>query len=553
MSTIFHRYIEGETPKIEEESPQETIFHKISKNEEFNQQEPSFGQHLLGIPRIAARGGGRLLTSPMKNVGLLLSGLSKIGTEGRPGTELIRKGGEFLTGGAEEAYQTLQNLLEPVLGKPTSELEQGLGRASERYGDILGTLFSLGGSGAAEVIPAALAGQGVAELGGGPIPQTIAELAAFSGRGALEGLAKKPVKTSTGLNVPKVASKEVEKFRGIKPKVFKGRKAEINKQLAQDADKLVQDIKKSSIPVAEEVERGVDVAARNEKLFDRVNALAKKNPLKMEPDEISNYLNKVENNIKKVPVATEEQEKILKLVDKYKDKFKTEAGRAYKTTEYVDQFRNINRDIKKLYQQRFIHGEQQDTMKFYEGLKDSIENVFENKAPSEFTRAFKAANKEFSQLQRLDQFEEIMKNISDNGLLNPKKLNTYLKTQKRINYLKNAIGKDGYQRLKNISQDVSRIQNKLDLVKTMDLGELVNSTGTIALLKYLKIPAAAGAKIAQKSLELARGRLLTSPQVYRDTSKFLNAIRQGNKKGIATTLIKLDQTMQKEDSSRHKD
>jgi hypothetical protein len=276
---------------------------------------------------------------------------------------------------------------------------------------------------------------------------------------------------------------------------------------------------------------------------------------KIESTEISNYLNSTENKIRSVPVPTAEQEEILKLTNKFRNEYgATEGGsRFYTPFEYVKQFRNINEDLKPIYQTKFVHGERLPTMKFYEGLKDSITKTIESGTPKAYANLFKETNKEFSQLSRINRFNTIMEKISPNGIIDSKKLNSYITVPSKANILRKQIGREGFERLRLISNDLSKVQNKLKLVGEIGIPELVKSSLIYGALRSIGIPIGVGKGIAvgKKLTELGRGYILTSPQGARDVSNFLKAVQSGSKKSMRTYLLKMDENAKKYEESKN--
>jgi len=495
-----------------------------------------------GLGRVTAKGAVSLLAAPTKGIGNLLNLISSFGREGRTGTELFRKAGEYFKNIGEEGQNQLKSDIERVLGKSYGTGEEALTRFIERGAEIYGQLPLKG-----MTIPAAIgavAGQTAEELGASPDLQMIAELTGIAAPDIAKGLfslAKKPFVSESGLRLPKIAEKEA--IKGIKPKVIPGKKEKIFSEISTKAEGLINDIKKESIPIAKEIEEGIDVYGKAERNLNKVEALSKKLPHEIESNLISDYLNQAESNIKTGITPTEEQEKILKLINKFKKNYGVSEGttRFYSPDKYLRQFRNLNKDLKNLYQTKFVHGERRDTMKFYEGLKDAIEETFSQGAPQEFSNLFKEANKEFSQIKRLEKFDEIMGKVStDKGTLDTKKLDKFVKDNKKANILRSQIGEEGFNKLRLISNDLSKAKNKLDLIQEFGFKDIIKSGLAQGVLSYLGFPIKLPLATTKKALELGRGYILSSPQGSRDVSNLLKALRAGNKKAVRASLMRMN-------------
>lgn len=437
----------------------------------------------------------------------------------------------------------LKRQLEKTIPVPETYGEQ----TSEKGGQQLFNFLSFGVKPQA-AIPGVLGGLGAETTAEMAYPQMSEEAkGAFGLLGQLPGLlhgefatTTKPSVSKSGLELPQIAEKE---YKYLPPKVLPGKKEKIMGKLAQDATKLTEEIKKREIPIAKEIEQGIDVEARNEANFEKVNNIAKKLPDKYETNFISDYLNNVTDEINKV-VPTEEQEDILKLAEKFRKRYGELPGgkRFYSAEDNLDQFRRINKDLKKLYQTKFVHGESLDTMHFYEGLKNAIKQTFDTYAPKEFSNLFKETNKDFSSITKLNKFDLLMQSVSDEkGALVPSKLDKFIKNSKKQDLLRQQIGVQGLEDLKDISQDLSKAEKNLGLLKSPSFTDILSTHTANALLNFLSIPIVAPVKMTKEALEYARGFMLTRPQGKKDVVNLLRAIRSGKEKVIKASLLKLDE------------
>ena len=537
----------------------------IDKGEQtFTESIPEIGKESVkGIARMGLRAGAALVSAPSKAVGGLLQVLSGIGAEGKPGeikgagTRMIKSAGDYFQKIGKDGQAQLRKGIENILGESYGSGEEAVTKFAERAADIYGRGPFKGM--AIPAIAGGAAGQIAEELGAGEGTQQLAEMGGILGPDLARGvvsLAKQPRYSKSGLRLPSLAEKTGEKLRGVKAKVFPGKKQKLLKEISEQAEGVLAKIKSESLPISKEIEEGIDVTARNQKNLANVEKLGNKMTNKVESNLVSDYLNEIESKIQFGGIPTEEQEQILNLVNKYKSKYGiTEGGtRFYTPGQYVKQFRNINKDLNRLYQTKFVHGERLETMGFYEGLKDKIEKTIEEGTPTAYSKLFKESNKEFSQLKRLERFEGIFESITADGVIDPKKLNNYVTSSRKANILRKQIGEEGFNKIKLISKDLSLVQNKLKLVGELGVGDLVKSATTFGVMKFLGVPFAKTAQITNKVTQLGRGYLLTSPQGARDVSNFLKAVKSGSKKAATRYLLKLDKNIQKyeEESKKSK-
>lgn len=574
-ATFDWKKYEGQSPqevKSTPVQPQNTQFDwsKFEQASDYDTIQPpqSFGDMLKevsieapkGLARIGLRGGASLLAASTKGIGGLLNLLSKMGQEGKPGeikgmgTRAIRSLGNWFQEQGEGGQQYLKDQIEKVLGKSYGSGEEALTGFIERAADIYGRGPFKGM--AVPSITGGAAGEAAKQLGAGEEGQQIAEIGGVFGPDVIKGLttiAKQLKASESGLILPKIVEQTGEKLRGLKAKVFGGEKERIYKNVSEQAENLINKIKNERLPLSKEIEEGIDVGARIQKNLEEVQSLANKMTNKIESKLISDYLNEIENKIKFGGVPTNEQEEILKLTNKYRNKFgELEGGtRFFTPAQYTKQFRNINKDLTNLYQTKFVHGERLDTMRFYEGLKDKITKTLEEGTPKPFSNLFKETNKDFSQSSRIDRFNQIMEKITDNGIINSKKLNNYMTTPRKANVLRKQIGQEGFDKLKLISKDLNKVQNKLNLIEELNLGSAIKSGMTMKILSMLKIPIGVPVHLTTKGAQLVRGYMLTSPQGARDITNLLKAMQSGSEKSIRTYLLKLDENAKKYEKSTY--
>jgi hypothetical protein len=518
---------------------------------------PGLGSEILegtvegvkGVGRIAGRSAASLVAAPAKGIGGILELLSQFGTEGEPGqvkgagTRLLRNVGQYLqkTGKGGEKY--LKDQIENALGKSYTSFEESLAGFGERVADIYGR-----GPFKGMALPAAVggaSGQIAEELGASEGTQAIAELAGIfgpDGAKAAVSLIPKALKEKSGLILPKIVEKTKEGFKAIAPKVFQGKKEKVYQGVSDQAKTLINKIQREKMPLTKKLEEGIDVEGILNKQLDEVQKIAGEMPHQIESNYLSDYLKKVKKDIRKSPVPTEEQDKILKLVEKYQKSYgQTEGGlRFYSPQEYLKQFRNINKDAKKLYETKLLQGEQRETIGFYEGLKKEISKTFELGTPKEFSDLFKATNKEFSELSNINRFETVMEGVTSNGVIDASKLSKKISSQKGSRLLRRQLGKEGFDHLKAISDDLVKVKDKLKLVDELGLGSLVKSAVAAGVLSKLGVPFAKTAQGGKKLLELGQGYMLMNPRGFRDTQNFLKALQSGSKKSIQTYLRRLD-------------
>ena len=241
----------------------------------------------------------------------------------------------------------------------------------------------------------------------------------------------------------------------------------------------------------------------------------------------------------------------MNIINKFQTEYKQEAGgkRFYTPKQYVGQFRRINKDAKKLYETQLLQGKSLDTIGFYEELKGEISKTLEHGTPPEFSALFKETNSQYAELAKLDKFENFMGNITKDGLIDSTKLQNVMRSPTKSKALQRQIGKEGYSRLRLISQDLAKTQDKIHLIEDFGLTEMVKSGAVTKLLSKLGLKGLLPVQAGKKASEVAYGYFLLSPKGSRDFSNLLKAVQSGSKKSIETYLKRLDKNALEHESN----
>lgn len=515
-----------------------------------------------GLGRATARTGASLAAAPIKGIGGILEFVSQFGSEGEPGqikgmgTRFLSGLGKYLQRTGKEGQDFLKGKIEEALGTPYSSFEESISRFGERVGDIYGRGPFKGMGGFA--LTGGAGGQIAEELGASEPTQAIVELLTGAGKdigAGVKSLLPKTIQEKSGLVLPRI----VEKVKGVKrfltPKSFAGSKEKVYENVSNQASKLINEIKSEAFPLSKQIEEGIDVSERLSKQLSDVEKIAAKMPNEIESKFLSDYLQNTRKRITESPVPTTEQEKILGLVDKFENKFgELEGGlRFYSPREYVKQYRNLNKDAKKLYETKLLEGEQLETIGFYEGLKNEIAKTLETGTPESFSNLFKETNRAYSELANLNKFENVMANVTKDGILDSSKLSTIFKSPKKNRMLRRQLGNEQFQKLRDISNDLSKVKDKLSLVDKFGLKDVIKSGATYGVLKMLGVPFAKPLQLVKKGSEIAYGKYLLSPKGSRDIQNFLKAVQSGSEKAIKTYLRRLDKSIGESVNPEEKD
>ena len=502
-----------------------------------------------GLGRVAGKGIVSYLAAPSKLIGGGLEYLSKIypedtGLRGAP-RKGLESSGKFISETGKGGQEYLKGLIEDSLGKSYGSGEEAITGFTEVAADILGR-----GPVKAMIGPALIGGafaQTAKLLGFSEETQKMAELIGITtpdikkAASALKSVEK--IKEKSGLVLPRIIDKTKGGWKFVKGKVFPKEKEKVYEEVSNQAEKLINSMKHSEFPLSVEIKKGIDVEARSNIDLRKVNKLASKMDHRIESDFISDYLNNVEEKIRSgAPVPSKEQEEILGLVSKYKEKYdRFTSKRFYTPSEYVKQYRNINSDSRVLYERAWIEGKKGSVRKFYGELNNEFEKTIEIGTPKSFSNLFKESNAKYSELQKLNSFESILEKVTSDGVIDAKKFNNIFKSPEKSKLLRKQVGSESFEQMRLISKDLSKVKDKLGLIDEMGGLSMVKSLAVGGLLKKMKlgpigIPIQAGKTVA----DLSYGYFLLNPKGQRDYRNFLKAVESGNKKAIERYLKTMD-------------
>ena len=475
-----------------------------------------------GLGRLTARGAASLLAAPSKGIGGLLTLISKLGEEGRPGTQMLQSAGQYFTGLGEQGQAQLKGGIEKLMGTSYGSGEEALTKFTERVADIYGRLPLKG-----MAVPSILGGAGgqvAEEMGAPPEVQMLAELAGMTtqdiGRG-LSSLIKKPIgvkaiapaKEAIGVTLPKIAEKERKISKVLKPTVLPGAVAKAERKLLQEGEEALQAIKRTKLPIAQQIEEGKPVEEITNKMFKKISSDAETLP---GPINTDNMIKAIESKLIKYKKARTPSTTEAQAIKSGESLIKDLRAGDMSMKELVAQYRSNNKTSKSLIEKTLTEGKQPESLEVYQSFNDAIAKEIEKhpEATTLFKRLFKTSNANFTQLRKIDQYESIIKSAVDaNGVFSPKKFSRVFKDPGKVRRLNKIVGIDGVNNLKKVSGDLVNAQDALSKIDPLKMKDVF--LGSPLLLKYLGIPggkAVTAAVTLKRGADVAYGYYLMRPQ-----------------------------------------
>jgi len=446
---------------------------------------------------------------------------------------------------AEPAEKFIGEKLEPY--SPATEETRPYEEFGQRYSEYApyGPISGLLMAGAGQLAKESGAGEGgqlISELLAGIGPQLAGKIVS----NIPKALKATKVLTKEGLALPKVAEKSPKLLR---PTAFKGSKEKAMKSLSNQVESLFEKSKMEKIPLAKKGAKGLDIDRYTNQMMERVDKMASLVPEEVTSNnsKINSFLKEFDATLHKGKMLTPEEKLISKRVKDAEAAFHPMNNSSAK--DLVDQYRKNNKELKKIYDEFLIHGKQTEKKNFLEGLNRAIAEEIEtsfNEYPT-LKNSFKKANIEYRQKKQLDSLNEFLKASEVNGEFDADKFSKIINTKGGKRRITNALGKEEFQKFTNMAEDIKRAKKGLAQIKDLKLtGKLAGNAVLGSLLKYLGLGKLIPVKLGIETLNLARGTLMTKPQVQRNVRLLLKNISSGNKKAIIPLLEKIAKDLPEE-------
>jgi len=434
---------------------------------------------------------------------------------------------------------------------PKSETGKGI-----RQFFTLATLARQGGAGAPAAIKSGLAGAGTtAALKGVGVPETPANIAGDVISGGTQALKTKgPRKLSPeAQEIKTIADKHGLPFleHMTEPnaervgKITEGRRAALDKKLGMSSKEAIDQVIEGKLPRAKLKKAGQDLDILEADAYKHVDALTDANKTKLSMNNAVDEIRREAERIKSLaPLASTAEKDAIAVLEQQADALEKATPTA---KQVIKQTKNNNSNVKNLYRKPEVSGSEQEIMRSYAFVNNTLRNEVERQTGPEIGKALKEANAIHGENVSLMRTESLLNKAFKNDKYSPAKLDELLNSRQGIQ-LRKDIGKDGVKDLKDIAKYGKQAKDATtQLAKTSMGKKMMQEWGPLAGFTLAHIPGAHSILLAAKPIsDYLRGYILTNPAartVYKDIMK--NA-SNGTFKNMGADFKSLEKLIEKD-------
>lgn len=305
--------------------------------------------------------------------------------------------------------------------------------------------------------------------------------------------------------------------RGI---ITSARQEKAISKLNEEAADLTQKSVEKHVPVAKQIQEGHDFNF-NAKFKPLEESMIKANP-DIDITPMSRFLSETSKKYRGLPkeLLATDSKKVLKEASAYRNNPQTQGANLYKL------YRINNKKLNSIYEQRLLHGKQQEYADFLVDMNKSIAQSFENTLPKNgaWITEFKQLNKQFGDVQKANKTLSQLENVL-NGEATPsniKKLASNPQAQKKLAL---SMGDEGAKEVIQISKDLKMAQDSIKKMSVKDLTTYEKILPLSVILPGFNIPK--GVALAGKAYTYGRrgyGYLMTRPATRKAVKDAVEAV-----------------------------
>lgn len=468
----------------------------------------------------------------------------------------------------EKAY--IQDVNDRYAWVPTQELlEQGVTKATgldlnpkSTPGKRIRQLFTLsslakqGGAGIPQAIRSGLLGSGTtAALEAAGLNETASNIVGDVVSGGSQAFNNKTSRTLSpaAQEIKAVADKHglpflehmTEDNLSRNAKITTGRRAALDEKLGMSSQKAIEEVIEGKLPLAKLKKTGQDLDILEADAYRHVDTLTEGNKTQLSMKTAVEDIRREAERIKSLaPMASTAEKDAINVLEQ-------QAEALEKSTptpkQAIKQTKNNNSNVKNLYRKPEVSGSEQEIMRAYAFINNTIKNSIESQTGPEIGRALKLANSIHGENVSLMRTEATLNKAFKDGKFSPKKLDSVLNSRQGVQ-LRKDLGKDGIKDLKDIAKYGNDAMKATEQFAKTGIGKAqIQEWGPMAAFVIAHIPGGHSLLLAAKpAIDYTRGYLLTNPaarEVYKDILK--NA-SEGTFKNIASDFKSLEKMIEKD-------
>jgi hypothetical protein len=375
-------------------------------------------------------------------------------------------------------------------------------------------------------------GQGVAEAVGMGIPSLVK-----AGAKKIMGTIKAPAETMvSGLTKPRAIGAKLAERAIIEPQ----RQATAISKLNEEATSLAKSVVYKELPLAQQIEQGIDFESQFQKQFGDLEKTANKANPQIDISPLSGFMKNATKKFRGVPEPHTEAKKIIKEVDAFGDSPPFELKRLLRT------YRSNNKKIKGIFETSRLTGKQQEYVDFLLDYNRNISKSIENTLPkdSAWVKQFKEANIAYKQYRDTLKTYTTLEPILEQKLT-PTSLKKFAQDKRLQKKLALSMGDKGASEITQIAQDLYAAESALRKIPAKEIKDWdVILPLTVAVPGFHIQGTIVGAK---KYLDWAKrgyGWFLSTPARRNAYQSALKAIRDQNLPMYKKAAVELQSAFQ---------
>lgn len=449
---------------------------------------------------------------------------------------------------APQKTSLLQNTVEDVLPTKDEAAEQYL----ERAGNLLPTV-ALGGEGVVmpilQAASGALLGTLAKEEGVGDLGQGISEAIGIGLPGLMKAASKtvssflkSPVeKLPSGLTKPRAIDAKLSKRAILTPKTQESAIAKLN----DEASKLGQSVIEKEVPLAKQIQEGMDFESQFEKGFGQIQKMAESANPEIDITPLSQFFSESAAKYRGIPKLHPEAAKISTEIKAFRKNTPIELKKLLRV------YRSNGKKIKNIYETSRLTGKQQEYVDFLIDYNRNIAKSFEKTLPedSAWLNQFKDENKRYKQYKDAQKTLQLVSPILEQRAT-PSSITKFAEDKVLQKKLQMAMGENGSSQIVQIARDVKQASTAIKNIPVKELSLWDKILPLSVFVPYGHIPG--GVVTAKKSLDWLRrgyGWFLSTPARRAAYNEALKAIIDGNR----SSYIKAAQELQRLSSEDSED
>lgn len=456
------------------------------------------------------------------------------------------------------AWVPTQELLEEGITKstgidlnPKSEIGKGI-----RQFFTLATLAKQGGAGIPNAIRAAAAGTGATSgLKAAGVNEPVANVIGDLKSGIVQGFKTKGARalSPAAQEIKAVADKHglpflehmAEDVVTRSPKITEGRRLALDEKLGTTSQKAIEDVIEGKLPLAKLKKAGQDLDILESDAYKKVDELTSANKTKLSMKNAAEDIRQEAERIKSLaPLPSTAEKDAIHVLEQQAEALEKSTPTA---KEVIKQTKNNNSNVKNLYRKPEVSGSEQEIMRAYAYVNNTLKNAIESQTGPEIGRALKAANSIHGENVSLMRTQATINKAFKDGKYSPKKLDSILNSRQGVQ-LRKDLGKDGVKDLQDIAKYGSDAMKATEQFSKTSIGKAdMQAWGPIAGFVVATIPGAATMLLSVKPIaQYLRGYMVTNPaarEVYKDILK--NAA-EGTFKNMPADFKSLEKMIEKD-------